>query len=332
MLNATAISVIFALKSERFFLPENEIKQAGMHYLTCGNCGFENEVTSEYLVFCGNCNKKMAGNFPSWRSENPGKNLEDYKNEVCHTKPVSVTNQQDKTQQLASPKRFFRNLILGVIVIAVVSLAGFFLINHLFFQTLEKYTKSEWSVQTCGDLGLRLNSPVGLKQDELVENNLPRELKNILVSIESYVYEERNKKLYIMANSFQYRPDVTASLNGAVEGSIRETRGRAGVSGFTYEITNISYYDLPGRLITGRWKEGKIVVGFQQAIYTQGSFMWQIMVGFDYQDPFGQEIATRIISSIMINKDFAAVEVKNLITSLPEADQQGGAHQYLLVH
>lgn len=284
-----------------------------MHYLTCGHCGFENEVTSEYLVFCGNCNKKMSNNFPSWRSENPGKTLDDYKNEVCHSNPVTTVSQLKKSGEMTS-KRFLKKLMVGLLVILLLSAIGFFLINHLFFQTLEKYTKSEWSVQICGELGLRLSSPVGLKPNEFLETQLPQELKRVLLNIESYVYEKRNKELYIMANSFHYRPDVVASLNGAVEGSIREARGRAGVSGFTYEITNISYYDLPGRLVTGRWKEGKMVIGFQQAIYTQGSFMWQIMVGFDYQDPFGQEIATRIINSVMINKNFASVRQEELIT------------------
>ncbi|MFU8844529.1 MAG: hypothetical protein ACNA7V_12065 [Bacteroidales bacterium] len=299
-----------------------------MHYLTCGHCGSENEVTSEYLVFCGNCNRKMANNYPAWSSENPGKTLDDYKNEVCHTKPVVTANQLKKSAETAAPGKFLKKLLVGLLVILLLSFAGFFLFKAIFFQTLEKYSASEWTVQTCGTLGLRLSSPVALQASHNLENEITPEARRLLVKIESWVHETRNRKLRVMANSFQYNPGISISLNGAVEGSIREIRSRKGVSGFTYDIASISYNGIPGRLITGRWKEDKMVVGFQEAIFAQGSFMWQVHAGYDYQDPQGEDIASRIIGSIMIHKDFASMGCTGFIASLPATAQPAGARQH----
>lgn len=59
-----------------------------MHYLKCSNCGHFNELKTEYLTFCKNCNKVLKNNFTDWKKDNPNNTFEDFKQLICTTNPV----------------------------------------------------------------------------------------------------------------------------------------------------------------------------------------------------------------------------------------------------
>jgi len=72
-----------------------------MHYLKCLNCGHYNELKTEYLSFCTNCNKKMVNNYQDWIRENYDKSFDDYKKMVCTTdKNEGVENKRGAKKKL----------------------------------------------------------------------------------------------------------------------------------------------------------------------------------------------------------------------------------------
>ena len=68
-----------------------------MHYLKCTKCGHFNEVKTEYLIFCTNCNKKLENNFAEWNRKYPEKSFDDFKHETCTTQIEEIPQIKPKT-------------------------------------------------------------------------------------------------------------------------------------------------------------------------------------------------------------------------------------------
>jgi len=289
------------------------------YYLKCEHCGFANEVKSEYLVFCGQCNKKMENNFSNWKSNHSGKSFEDYKNEVCLTN-LKVKPQNELKSK--APKRSKTKMWFGIIAgIAAVVLAAFIvkgIIKTYLFPSLKSYTEKEWILQDCGTLGLQLSSPLKLKSDNSIEKQLNGQQVNSIDNIESYMAETLNHRLYIMANSFRYSSGVVASLEGSVQGSLREMKAQPGVTGFKFDVTPTKFNDIQGALIKGKWKKDGNYLGFQQVIYVDKNVLWQVMVGYDLTDPFGEKIAEKVIQSINITPNIALNQLNPVPATLPQ--------------
>ena len=82
-----------------------------MHYLKCNVCGHLNEMKSEYLIFCSNCNKKLENNFRDWEKKNPEKTMDDFKKLIC----VSETDLLETTKDSKSKPK---GLILWQVLVA----------------------------------------------------------------------------------------------------------------------------------------------------------------------------------------------------------------------
>ncbi|MCB2218840.1 MAG: hypothetical protein KQI35_00490 [Bacteroidetes bacterium] len=283
------------------------------YYLKCEHCGHLNEVKTEYLVFCQQCNKKLGNNYTNWKMTNFGKSFEDFKKEACIT---SDHLQQQEPKSKSKKKRMTRKqwiaIIIGITMMVIIGKGTELLIRHYFYPSLEKYTQIEWTQQTCGTLGLRLEAPLELKPGSEMEKQIPEEAMNLIQSVESYQTDVKNRKLYIMANSIRYNPEINASLDGAIQGSIQEFQNKMDVENFQYDVTPIRQGELVGGLITGKWKEGSDLVGYRMVIFVKGTAMWQVLVGYDYTDPFGREIADKIIQSIRITPNIAALQLPSI--------------------
>lgn len=59
-----------------------------MDTLKCKNCGHQNPIKSEYLIFCEKCNKKIENNYRDWQIRNPDKTFDDYKSLFCSIKRI----------------------------------------------------------------------------------------------------------------------------------------------------------------------------------------------------------------------------------------------------
>jgi len=248
----------------------------------------------------------MEANYSHWINQNPGKNLEDYKQEVCipedEIKPEAPVAVKQKKKIKAGR---WIGIAAGVLIVVV---AGFFtikIVQHYLFPSLQKYAGSEWAMQDCGTLGLQISTPIELKSDHSLQKQLEHESVTSIDQIETYVARTFNDNLFIMANSFRYTSGTEASLKGAVEGSLREMKQRPGITGFKFDVSGIKKYDLNGALIKGKWKKNDSYTGFWQAIFVKKNVVWQILVGFDLTDPYGEKIADKIIQSINITPNIA---------------------------
>lgn len=95
-----------------------------MHYLKCNNCGHFNEVKTEYLVFCANCEKKLENNYSDWTKRNPEKSFEDFKEMNCTTEKVELSNELTKSKQKKGLKYWIGFTIAFAIFYAVGQIGG----------------------------------------------------------------------------------------------------------------------------------------------------------------------------------------------------------------
>lgn len=75
-----------------------------MHYLKCNNCGHFNEVNTEYLVLCVNCNKELANSYSEWTKRNSDKSFEEYKQLICTTKKTDLSKDFPKSHKIKGLK------------------------------------------------------------------------------------------------------------------------------------------------------------------------------------------------------------------------------------
>lgn len=89
-----------------------------MNILKCEHCGYPNELSSEYLTFCGQCGKKLEGNYTAWLKENPSKSFEDFKGQLVHQEPVPISiSSPDPPSESHYKKWFPAKIVTGFILL-----------------------------------------------------------------------------------------------------------------------------------------------------------------------------------------------------------------------
>jgi hypothetical protein len=96
-----------------------------MHFLKCNSCGHLNEVKSEYLIFCSDCNKKLENNFSDWQKRNPEKSLDDFKQLICvSSEEIEKSNQKTKPSKIKGLKYLIGFAVAFAIFYAIGQFGG----------------------------------------------------------------------------------------------------------------------------------------------------------------------------------------------------------------
>lgn len=95
-----------------------------MHYLKCNNCGHYNEVKTEYLVFCSNCNKKLDNNYSDWTKRNSDKTFDDFKQQFCTTEKTNTEKSAHKTKKVKGLKYWIGFAVAFAIFYAIGQIGG----------------------------------------------------------------------------------------------------------------------------------------------------------------------------------------------------------------
>jgi hypothetical protein len=109
------------------------------YYLVCNKCGHPNEVKTEFLTFCGKCNKKLDNSFTEWKKKNVDKTFEEYKRLACTTSIVQNTTQPKPTTAEKSIMSKVLLYVLGVIALLAVGYAGYFAVENFLGDKIRTY-------------------------------------------------------------------------------------------------------------------------------------------------------------------------------------------------
>lgn len=96
-----------------------------MYFQKCDHCGHLNPLSSEHLIFCEGCNRKLLHNYTDWHARFPLKTFQDFKLEQCVEEasrdiPTSVP-QQKSTETKRGGWIFVSVLLLLVVAGCVIS-------------------------------------------------------------------------------------------------------------------------------------------------------------------------------------------------------------------
>ncbi|MCF8298384.1 MAG: hypothetical protein K9J13_12630 [Saprospiraceae bacterium] len=270
-----------------------------MHYLKCKNCQHLNEVKTEYLTFCSNCNKKLDNNFSVWKKSNPDKSLEDFKQLIC----ISEEEIQRLNSQITPKKpRKLKYWIAFAFVFAF-----FYGIAYFFGETVIRYLKSEktskevldkkWTREAYGNFGLTVETPVKIPKSNM---ELPARIKQY-VEIMDYYVNESDKGFKIVISSMKYKSEVgELSLQGGADGAMKEMKNQSEISDLTYTEEELYKDDVPGIIQKGTLKISGINAELINTIFLSGHNSYQVMVLFQSDDDVGRIAANRVIESIEI--------------------------------
>jgi hypothetical protein len=269
-----------------------------MYYLKCNNCGHLNEVKSEYLIFCTQCDKKLENNFTDWLKRNQESTFEDFKKLIC-------VSEQDIRQSVAEPKPKSRKLKYWIGF--AVTFAIFYAIGQFGGESIVKLIKSgktakevlgqKWIKETYGDFGLTVETPIKLIKGDLP---VPENVRQVIDKMDVYEYKSV-KGFKILINSIKYNPSIgVANLEGAATGSINEMKLHKGVTDFSYSEEVIFKNEIPGFIQTGSYKLDGVDVAFINTGFSKGLIFWWVQVAYLMDDEVGRTAAKRVIESIEI--------------------------------
>ncbi len=102
-----------------------------MHYLKCSKCGHFNEVKTEYLVLCSNCNTRLTNNFTDWKKKNEDKSFEEFKQVICTTEKEPHTTEKLKK---SNPKglKYWISFAIGLAIVTTSARFGGDALSGLF--------------------------------------------------------------------------------------------------------------------------------------------------------------------------------------------------------
>lgn len=95
-----------------------------MYYLRCTRCGHYNELKTEYLTFCKNCNKVLENNYPDWLRKNPGKTFEEYRQAYAVTDPLPAQEAAARPRHRLNYKFWIGFFLTFVLFYVVGQFAG----------------------------------------------------------------------------------------------------------------------------------------------------------------------------------------------------------------
>lgn len=272
-------------------------------FLKCSHCGHLNEMTSEYMVFCSSCGKKMENNFTEWQRRNPGNSFEDYKQKACMSEnQIPPEIPQKKKNSLKS--RSLKEKILIVVITALSAAAGGWLADTAIHAIRNNRTthadilEQPWVKKTYEDYGLTLETPGALSKMQLPPEQRDA-LKELTISMDMYESADDNT-VKVTLNMSKYKPEIEFNLQGGALGTINSLKNQPNITQFVYDEQSYQLDTIPGYI-----QKGSFLLNGVKAVFTSiGLFKedtyYQMIILTKANDEIAKTAAERIINSIEI--------------------------------
>jgi hypothetical protein len=275
-----------------------------MYKLKCEHCGHLNEVSTEYLTLCSNCNRKLINSFAEWKKKNQIKSFDDYKNEVCIDEELELGKKQ--LEQRKSKKR--HNRLIIILTIAGLVLGSVFTLYHFnkdkWLNSLVSLTNStdeildkEWEKKAYYDLHFYLETPY---KPELIQLPFPEQLKAMISTSASYAFEKDAGAFSFVLIYIEFLPGIPLNLDNSVKRSIAGMENQPGVTDLTSADVP---YDVVGReatIVVGTLKKYGIKFKYQMLAFIDDKSLNQIIITYHENDEYAREAANRIIKSLKL--------------------------------
>lgn len=263
------------------------------NYLKCASCGFLNEASSEYLVFCESCKRKLPNNFRAWRNTHPEGTLHEFHQEACVSGDTSLPKESDNSNASEKTNKIYKKGIAVALFISV----SVFLILYIFQRLTVNPLTESWTKEVYGDYGLTLLSPVKLQPV-----NAPISIANLssIQDIQAFSSDPTSDFLLI-AISTNFRPETDQiELQAGISNFIEQTANAPGISNFTVSQRETEISGNKGFEQTGSFVKNGVSKEFIGVGVSNGHFLWQIMTVYVKDDEEMKKQAVQIINNAEI--------------------------------
>ncbi|GAA0539444.1 hypothetical protein [Chitinophaga japonensis] len=273
-----------------------------MNYLSCRHCGHHNALRSEFLTFCERCGKKLPYTFADWKQKNPEGSFEAFCGEVAIYIADAPPPKPGWMQQYLWPAGRRGLILAAVLVFALVAVAGTYfgkqaIVTWSYPKAEKSWLYSTWQTVTIGRQALQISAPVHLSVND-------QALNPDLAKMVEYAKSYRNREeggLQISVDMFSYRETVTNNLDEAAKKAARDLQQEPGVSDLELGSSPISRANAQGVLQEGTLLyKNAVKLAFYNLVMVQGPHRWLVSIRCRADDPTGQELAKRVVSSVQI--------------------------------
>ena len=275
-----------------------------MYKLKCTQCNHLNEVNSEYLTFCNNCNQKLENSFQEWKKVNLDKTFDDYKLTVCIDEEVEIEKIRafKKRNKKWNTKLVVVLVIMGVLIGSIFTLFHFKiddLLNKLvsLASTSDGILNKEWEKKAYSDLHFYLETPY---KPDTITLPYPDQVRSIITSTAAYTVNENAGAFTMLLNYVEYNSKIPLSFDDAIQGSINSIENQPGVTDLYSSITPYSLQDNEASMVKGTLKKYGIRFKFHMLIFAGEHQLSQIVVEFHEDDEDAEKAAQRIFKSLKL--------------------------------
>lgn len=272
-----------------------------MLYIRCTQCGYNNPVKSETILFCENCSKKLQNNFKDWHKIHPEKTFDDFSKQYCISEfDLAVQNLETKSRKGTNKVLL---IVAGAVlaILVILGLTGYFvakkyLDKNLKTQTPQTLLASSWKEFQVGKSALYLHLPFSLTKQEIP---LPETAENLIDTMESYAHLSDNG-FKVMVSIAKYKEGIEANLEGAVAGSIGEIQKMQGISEFKWNREDTVVGSLKGTMSIVNFKLLTYPMEVKLLTVCDRNILYQIFTQYSKDDETGKKASEKIISSANI--------------------------------
>ncbi len=272
-----------------------------MLYIRCTQCGYNNPVKSETILFCENCNKKLQNNFKDWHKIHPDKTFDDFSKQYCISEfDLAVQNLETKSRKGTNKVLLIIAVAVSVILV-ILGLTAYFVVKkyldkNLKTQTSQTLLASSWKEFQVGKSALYLHLPFTLTTQDIP---LPETAENLIDTMESYAHLS-DKGFKVMVSIANYKEGVEANLEGAVAGSIGEMQKMQSVSDFKWNRADTVIGSLKGVMSVVNFKLLTYPMEVKLLTVCDKNILYQIFTQYSKDDETGKKASEKIISSATI--------------------------------
>lgn len=281
-----------------------------MNYLKCDSCKQYNLLTSEYLVFCNHCGKKLSNNFADWKARYPQYDFAQFTERVA-VSAEQMANSRPLVERLKTGAKqgwvkHRRQLVMtSFLLLAMIAITGSIfgkrLVFDLFYpKVAREWQYTSWQEATIGRQPITLSTPAKLR---VHDTPLPPELRESVTYSKSYS-NDNNSGMDISVHLYTYKNSVINSLEAMANNPVdplSQLKQQGDVTDLTTRTQKVSVSDLAGCMEEGTYRyKGAITLAYRHLILIREQDMWQVNLVFRADDEAASAVAERVLRSIKI--------------------------------
>jgi hypothetical protein len=160
-----------------------------------------------------------------------------------------------------------------------------------------KFAEQKWAERTLDDM--TFEAPCEFGPGPNVAGELPQEVRNLVTSMRTYQGLGLPDNFLVMASHVIYKPQVEASLEGAMHGTVTEAAARLGDHKPKYDSSPIVVSGMEGRRSLYKRDVQGQTMHLDTLTVCKENQLWQVQVIYLHGE--STKLADRVINSVKID-------------------------------